>query len=195
MGRPRAFCIEAALEQALLVFWRHGFEGASLSDLTAAMGITRPSLYATYGNKEALFGKALDLYDRKYIGFMRDALDEPTARAVVARILGGIVELGTEGDRPLGCMSTNGALACSTTGDPVRAAVVKRRAEFEVALCRRLHVAEGQGDLPRGAEPADLARYVMTVAAGLAVHAAGGASRAALQRSAELALRMWAPDA
>ncbi len=195
MGRPREFCPDAALEKALTVFWRHGFEGASLSDLTAAMGITRPSLYATFGNKEELFGKALDLYDRKYVGFMREALDERSARVAVARILDGLVEAGTKADRPPGCMSTNGALACSAAADPVKAEVVKRRAAFETALRRRLEAAQAEGDLPASANPADLAGFVMTVAAGLAVQAAAGASRASLQRSAGLAMRAWPENA
>ena len=191
MGRPREFCVEQALEKALAVFWQHGFEGASLTELTAAMGITRPSLYATYGNKENLFHKALDLYDRKYTGFMREALEEPSSRDVVARIFNGIVEVGTHGGQSLGCMSTNGALACSTAADPVKAEVLKRRSVFEAALRRRLELAKTEGDLPADAIPADLARFVMTMAAGVAVQAAGGASRASLKRSVDLALRAW----
>ncbi len=191
MGRPREFCVEEALEKALTVFWQHGFEGASLSDLTAAMGITRPSLYATYGNKEELFHQALDLYDRKYAGFMREALGEGSSRDVVARVLDGIVEVGTNGGRPLGCMITNGALACSTAADPIKAEVHKRRAAFEASLRRRFEAAKAAHDLPSDAKAADLARFVMAMAAGLAVQAAGGASRASLKRSAELALRVW----
>ena len=82
IGRPRAFDIDKALDRALKVFWRKGFEGASLHDLTRAMGINRPSLYAAFGNKEALFRRALDRYDSGPAGYVHEALEEPTARAV-----------------------------------------------------------------------------------------------------------------
>ena len=86
-GRPRAFDAEAALDRALQVFWRQGYEGTSLSDLTKATGLNRPSLYAAFGNKEALFRKALDRYAEQAGRFLRDAVNEPTARAVVERLL------------------------------------------------------------------------------------------------------------
>lgn len=193
MGRAKEFCVEYALTKALEVFWRHGFEGASLTDLTAAMGITRPSLYATYGNKEELFRKALDLYDARYMGFSREALEEPTSLAVVTRILTGFVDMATDCQHPLGCMGTNGALACSVAADPIKEEVVRRRASFEAALTRRLESAQADGDLPAAENPADLARFVMTVASGIAVLASGGASGDALKRAAEVALRAWPP--
>src|SRR2546422_11461457 len=87
MGRPRAFDVEKALDLALRVFWEKGYEGTALSDLTEAMGINRPSLYAAFGNKEALFRKALDRYADGPASYVREALNEPTARAVVERLL------------------------------------------------------------------------------------------------------------
>ena len=114
MGRHKEFCVEWALERALEVFWRHGYEGASLTELTAAMGITRPSLYAAYGNKETLFRKALDLYDARYMGFAFTALGAPRARDVVDGVLAGFVDLAAGDDTPPGCMGTQGALVCST---------------------------------------------------------------------------------
>src|SRR5881296_3008233 len=93
MGRPRAFDVDKALERALRMFWRKGFEGTSLSDLTKAMGINRPSLYAAFGNKEALFRKALDRYEDGPASYLREALDEPTARAVIEALLRGAVDM------------------------------------------------------------------------------------------------------
>ena len=119
MSRPREFCVEGALSKALEVFWRRGFEGTSLTDLTGAMGITRPSLYATYGNKEQLFRKALDLYDEAYMGFTQEALAAPTAKAVVEQLLTGFALAQTDAHHPPGCLQTNGALACSAAADPI----------------------------------------------------------------------------
>ena len=191
MGRPREFCFETALEKALVVFWRHGFEGASMTDLTDAMGITRPSLYASFGNKEQLFRKALDLYDRKYMGFIREALDEASARNVVERLLRGMIVTATDAEHPGGCLVTNGALACSAAADPIKTEVNRRRSAFEAALRGRLEKAEAANDLPVGANPADLARFVMTLAGGVSLQAACGASPASLTRTVDFALRAW----
>src|SRR5687768_18449833 len=94
-GRPREFCVDEALAQALRVFWEKGYEGASLTDLTEAMGITRPSLYAAFGNKESLFKRALDLYETEKLAYVRRALDAPTARGVAQRLLEGAIETVT----------------------------------------------------------------------------------------------------
>src|SRR5436190_19772422 len=95
-GRPRAFDTEKALDKALQVFWRKGYEGTSLSDLTKAMRINRPSLYAAFGNKEALFRKALDRYSQGPSAFWDDALRAPAARAVAERLLRGTIALLTD---------------------------------------------------------------------------------------------------
>ncbi len=181
--------------KALEVFWRHGFEGASISQLTEAMGITRPSLYATYGNKEELFRKALDLYEATYMGFTAEALEAPTSRDVAARILSGYIRLAADGSTPRGCMGTSGALSCSTAADPIKDELVRRRGQFEAALRRRLEAAQSAGDLGRDEDAADLARFVMAFVSGVAVEALGGASRASLERAAVLALRAWPTQA
>src|ERR1051325_3475900 len=103
-GRPRQFDTEKALDRALTVFWQKGYEGASLLDLTRAMGINRPSLYAAFGNKEALFRKALDRYAEGQAAYIRAALEAPTARAVAERLLHGTVELLTDPRNPRGCL-------------------------------------------------------------------------------------------
>ena len=191
IGRPRAFDIEKALDRALQVFWRKGYEGTSVSDLTKAMGINRPSLYAAFGNKEALFRKALERYTEGPAAYMRTALDEPTARAVVERLLRGVVDLLTDPGTPRGCLAVQGALACGDAADAVREELIARRAAGEAALRQRLERAIADGDLPADADAADLARYVTTVSQGMAVQAAGGASREELQRVVEMALRAW----
>jgi AcrR family transcriptional regulator len=191
IGRPRAFDIDRALDRALRVFWRKGYEGASLPDLTQAMGINRPSLYAAFGNKEALFRKAIDRYVDGPGCHVRQALEESTARAVVERLLGGTIDVVTDRRNPRGCFMVQSALACGDTADSVRRELAKRRAAGEAALRQRFVRAIVEGDLPSHINPADLARYFVTVMHGMAVQAAGGASRANLRKVAALALRVW----
>lgn len=183
--------MDQALDRALNVFWRKGYEGTTLPDLTAAMGINRPSLYAAFGNKEELFRKALDRYAAGPASHVVAALSEPTARAVVERLWQGAIEMATKPHNPAGCLLVQGALVCGDTADAVRRDVAARRAAGVVALRRRLQRAIAEGDLPADANPADLARYVATVTYGMAVQAASGASRAQLRRVARLALRAW----
>jgi len=190
-GRPRGFDADRALDRAVHVFWRKGYEGASLSDLTRAMGINRPSLYAAFGGKEALFQKAVDRYAAGPGAYVRDALAAPTARAVVERMLRGAVALQTDPKTPPGCLVVNGALACGAKAERVRRRLASHRDALEHDLRRRLERARATGDLPASARPSDLARFVMTVMRGMAVQAAGGATRAELERVVQTALRAW----
>jgi AcrR family transcriptional regulator len=191
LGRPRGFDPDTALEAAMHVFWRKGYEGTALTDLTAAMGINRPSIYATFGNKEALFRKALDMYSERMTNYTAEALKEPTARAVAERLMVGTADLLSCPGNPKGCLMVQGALACGEEADPIRKELISRRATGEAGLRERFERAKLEGDLPAGADPGDLARYVMAVMHGMSVQAAGGASRAALQGVIDLSLRAW----
>ena len=190
-GRPRAFDADRALDRALRVFWRKGYEGASLPDLTKAMGINRPSLYAAFGNKESLFKKALERYASGPAGYVARALEAPTARAVVEQIFDGAIDLVSDPKNPRGCLMVQGALACGKDADSVRKDLIARRSAGECALRQRFDRARAEGDLPPDADPADLARYVTTVLHGLSVQAASGVPRDALRRVADTALRAW----
>lgn len=190
-GRPRTFDVDTALDRALEVFWRQGYEGTSLPDLTKAMGINRPSLYAAFGNKENLFRKVLDRYDEGPAAYVREALHEPTARAVVERLLRGAVDLLTDPRHPPGCLMVQGALSCGEAADAIRQELASRRAAGVTALRQRLERARADGDLPTHTDPADLASYVATIIHGMAVQAAGGASRSELDRVMDTALRAW----
>jgi AcrR family transcriptional regulator len=190
LGRPRAFDIHRALDRALSVFWEKGYEGTSLSDLTKAIGINRPSLYAAFGNKESLFRKALDRYE-KTVAFVLDAINEPTARRFAERLLHSAADMVTNPHNPPGCLTVRGALASGEEADPIRLELALRRSEGEASIRKRLDRAKREGDLPPHASPADLARYLATVYQGMSVQAAGGATREQLRRVAKIALRAW----
>jgi len=190
-GRPRSFDSEKALEAAMRVFWRRGYEGASLADLTRAMKINRPSLYATFGDKEELFRKSLARYSRGPMAYMREALKQPTARAVAEHLLAGTADVLSNPQNPRGCLAVQGALACGASSASVRNLLIGYRQKGEGLLRERLETARSEGDLPADANPADLARYLITVIRGLAVDAATGASREELSKAAETAMRAW----
>src|SRR5438552_3724361 len=153
--------------------------------------LSRPSLYAAFGNQGALFRKALDRYKDGPAGYVREALVEPPARAVVEALLRGAVEQLSSRRHPRGCLLVQGALSCGTTADPIRRELAARRAAVEVAIRRRFKRAISDDDLPADTDAGDLARYVSTVMYGMAVRAAGGASRKELLRVVKMALRAW----
>jgi len=193
IGRPRGFDADAALERAMRVFWAQGYEGASLSDLTAAMGITRTSMYAAFGNKEDLFHKALELYTEGPASYAARAVREPTARQAATAFLEGSVRATTEPGFPVGCLGVHGSLATGAHGREARDTLIAWRGRGASGLRDRFQRAVDDGDLPPGTDPDLLARYVMTVSNGIAVQAAGGATRDELQQVADVALRAWPP--
>ena len=190
-GRPRAFDIHQALDRAVEVFWRKGYQGTSLSDLTKAMGINRPSLYAAFGDKQALFSKVIDRYTNGAADFTLRALQAPKAREVAERLLFGAAEEMCGGDHPAGCLLVQGALAAGSEATSVRRELASQRDQARALLHQRLRRAKKEGDLPPDADPAALARYLMTVLNGMAVQGAGGATRNDLRRVAEIALYAW----
>ena len=191
IGRPRAFDMDQALDRALEVFWRKGYEGATLCDLTAAMGINPPSLYAAFGNKEGLFRKALDRYRDLRTAFWDEALNAPTARAVAETLLRGTAKFLCDPCHPKGCLAVHGALASGEESDCIRKELETRRAASQNAIRERLKRAKREGDLPADADPAVLARYLATIIEGMAVQAASGVSRKELERVAATALRAF----
>ena len=157
-GRTRQFDVDGALDRALEVFWTHGYEGATLPVLTRAMGINRPSLYAAFGNKEQLFRKALDHYQRGPQSFLTEALRQPTARAVVEAIFSGFVRMLRGRDNPRGCLIVPGALACGEEAETVRRELAQLRQAAVTALRERFERAVQDGDLPKGTDCAGLAQ-------------------------------------
>lgn len=189
VGRPREFNLEEALSAALKVFWRKGYEAASMTNLTDAMGITRPSLYCAFGNKEALFKKALDLYEREKLSFIDGALSAPTGYQAIERLLMGWVAAYTDPETP-GCMGVNGVLSCQgVASESVREELMTRRLDVESRLRERLERAKAEGDLPADADVAALPTYCVTVSQGIAVQASTGVKREALLQVARTALK------
>ena len=189
IGRPRTFDRDTALDQAMEVFWRHGYEGATIAQLTEAMGINPPSLYATFGSKEALLKAALDRYTARREAWMEEVLSAPTAREVTARMLMGVAEKQTDPSNPPGCLLVQGGLACGSGSANVPFELAARRAQTEEQLRHRFERAKAEGDLAEAADPAALARYVSAVITGMSVMASSGAYREALAQVAEVAIR------
>jgi AcrR family transcriptional regulator len=190
-GRPRAFDTDRALDRALDLFWRKGYEGTSISDLTQAMGINPPSLYAAFGGKEALFRQALDRYEANHALFWKEALDAPTAHTAVKKLLEGTAEALSDKANPRGCLMVQAALSGGDECDPIRRELASRRNKSVALIRRRLQRAKREGDLPKDADPANLARYVATVIHGMAVQAVSGVSRPELRRVADTAMKAW----
>ena len=191
MGRPCAFDRDKVLDQALHVFWERGYEGTSIADLTEAMGINPPSLYAAFGNKETLFREALDRYEARRDEIMAEAFAALTAREAMTRLLEGTADRLSDKDKPRGCLMVQGALCGGEECDAVKRDLASRRAEGEAMIRERLKRAKREGELPKDADPAALARFVSTVMQGMAVQASGGATRKELRTIADMALRSW----
>ncbi len=190
-GRPREFDTEQALETALLLFWKHGYEGTSLAALTKAMGINVPSLYSAFGNKESLFRLAVERYLARPASYLPKALEAPTAREAVARLFQGAINMVMNPRHPDGCLLVQGALVSGPLAEPVRQELTKRRHGAEYLIRQRFERAQAEGDLPQDIQADRLARYVATVLWGMSVQAAGGATREQLSEVAEMVLRVW----
>ncbi len=182
-GRPREFDAGDAIDRAMRVFWKHGYEGASLDILTQEMGISRPSLYAAFGNKESLFIKALDRYRESPASYVNRALAKSTAREAFESLLKGVIDLVTDPENPGGCLFASGSLAAPN----VRQELAIRRLDGEDEIRRRYERARSEGDLDAGTDTRALAKLTATLMWGISVQGMNGASRSELRKIASLA--------
>jgi AcrR family transcriptional regulator len=190
-GRPRTFDTDRAIENAMRVFWRNGYEATTLDDLTDAMKVSRPSLYAAFGSKDALFLKVVERYREYAASYLNDALEKTTAREVFETLIDGAVNLQTDPLNPSGCLYVQGALVSSEANAPIRSELARRRKDAENAIRKRFTKAVDEGDLPAATDSADLARFTAVMLHGLAVQAAGGDSREKLKRAAKFAFDVF----
>jgi AcrR family transcriptional regulator len=190
-GRPRTFDEGEALERAVEVFWKQGYEGTSITDLTTAMGVNKPSLYSVFGGKADLFRRAIGHYAEHDMAYARTALEEPTALRVAQRFLRENVTALTLDGKPSGCLSIQGGVSCSVENQEVAQFLAASRLAGEKAFADRFRLAIEQQDLPADADADALARFLMVVSEGHAVHAAAGVPRESLQQSAAIAERAF----
>lgn len=190
-GRPREFCVDGALAAALRVFWSKGYEGASMADLTEAMGITKPSIYAAFGNKEQLFIKALDLYEREKQDYVGKALAEPTVRKVAEHLLRGALDAQTGQCEPKGCLGVISSVACGAEAEGIRDAVLERGAKVRQSLTERFERGKLDGDVPDHVDIDGLTSLLFAIMQGMAMQAGAGVSRAELERLIDTSLLLW----
>src|ERR1700689_1616468 len=191
MGRPREFDTDAALEKAMRLFWAKGYEGTSVADLTKTLGISKPSLYAAFGDKQSLFRAALERYAAGPAGYVAAALGKSTPREVAERLLRGAADLQAGTRNPGGCLTVNGGIACGDQAEPVRQALNAHRTAGVTLLRHRFEQAKAQHDLPKDSDPAALARFLAAAVYGMAVLASGGASRKELEQVIRAAVKGW----
>src|SRR3989440_4314279 len=182
-GRPREFDREAALEQAIDVFWRHGYEATSVSDLTAAMGINPPSLYAAFGDKEKLFLEAVERYQQQRRRSVTKVFDEaPTAKEAVHRVLQDAARELACSSHPRGCLLVMSDTNCSDASAHVQSDLAQRRAAMKASLKARIDRGAAAGELPRGTDTAALAEFYSTVFQGMVMQARDGATPRGCER-------------
>jgi AcrR family transcriptional regulator len=190
-GRPRVFDMDEALDKALEIFWKRGYEGASIAELAETLGINKPSLYAAFGNKEELFKKALSRYVSGPVAFIQEAVNQPTAFEVAQNFLINAVKFFTDTKHPKGCLIVQAALSVSADSLMVKDLLANYRYSYEHQLAKRFEKAKEEGDLPTDANAETLAKFLSTLHQGMSVQVTSGASKEELMQIVEFALKSW----
>lgn len=193
-GRPVSFDRETVLERAMHVFWRQGYETSTVQDLTAAMGITAPSLYSAFGDKEGLYMEAVTYYRSRYGPGQhgRSILaGAPTAREAIRSLLFEAAVLMGDPDTPAGCMVVNSAINRTSGSSRVQDMVANCRAESENDICLRIERGIADGDVPPDTDARSLAKFYTTVMAGMSIQARDGLDCEGMQRVISSAMMAW----
>lgn len=191
-GRPRKFDKDIALDTAMKVFMQKGYEATSITDITEALGINRPSVYAAFGNKEALFAQALTRYIQGPIAYLAEVLSEKTSREVVRELLMKSVELMVScAEQPRGCLAVQSSISSELAAAGIQQHIVNGLNQIEVNLRNRFDRAIDEGDLPKETDAWLLTKYVTTLHKGLSIQATNGASEGELRGIVEIALKSW----
>ncbi|SDM64445.1 TetR/AcrR family transcriptional regulator [Actinacidiphila guanduensis] len=192
LGRPRAFDREAALHTAMLVFWERGYEATSTTELSAAIGINPPSLYAAFTNKENLFREAIGHYEATEAAVSRQAMNAaPDVRSAVAALLHGSVDQFTADGKPHGCMIVQAAANCTADHESVRDFALRCRARTKSVIKERLERAVAEGELAAEVDTERIAAFYTTFLNGVSVQARDGAPRAQLHALVDMAMAAW----
>jgi AcrR family transcriptional regulator len=192
-GRPRSFDRDAALERAIEVFWSKGYEGTSISDLTQAMGINPPSLYAAFGDKERLFLEAIERYEQTHASSC-PYRDQPTARAAFETLLTYMAEELTSTAHPRGCLMMMAASTASSASAEMQAVLARKRAENRACMKARIELGISEGDVPAGTDAGALSDFYATIVTGMSLHARDGATRKSLLATVERAMALFPPS-
>jgi AcrR family transcriptional regulator len=196
IGRPRTFDREQALQRAVDVFWEHGYDATSVALLSAAMGVTTPSLYSAFGDKRTLFFEALDRYLTTFGGFTALGLaEEPTAQRAITRVLHEAADAYTRPDHPPGCLLISAATNCTPQSDDIKAKLRDIRQAGATALEQKITASIGAGELPADTDARALATYYSAVIQGMSAKARDGATREDLHAIAATAMRAWPQSA
>ena len=172
----------------MLLFWERGFEGASMADLSQAMGLNPPSIYAAFGDKHALFQLAVNRYMEMRAQYSGKALEEPTLEKVVRALFDNTVAFLTTPGHPARCMTLSEAVGCGVDAAPARDFMIEIRKQNEAVMKERFIKAQKSGELPKGVNVDDYTRYLSTIIAGLSIQAANGSTKAELKRTVQMAL-------
>lgn len=188
-GRPISFDKDTALEAAMLLFWERGFEGTCMTSLTQAMGLSPSSIYAAFGDKQALFRLAVKRYMETRAQYATEALEQPTLEKVVRALFDNTVAFLTTPGHPPTCMTLAGAMGCSVDAAPARDLMTEIRRQNEVAMKERFLQARKNGELSKDTNVDDYTRYLSSILAGLSIQAANGSTKVELKRTVRMALR------
>lgn len=191
-GRPRTFNMQQALDSAVMTFWRQGYQATSLDDLTSAMGITRPSLYAAFGDKEQLFLQAIDRYRQCFSTRIGSALQEEIdTKSAIALMLQRTIEIFTDTSLPRGCLIVNSTSECCGLSDTLGRRLAECHVLTEAAIYDRLRQGQLEGEVTAEIDIRSLAQFYNGVIQGMAVLAKAQADPVMIRNIAEMAMRAW----